>query len=1056
MNKFKDKLKDVKDTIPFILNLATENFKKSFQEQGPEIFDDLNGALGIAVRLFGGSLITKYFEQASETKLSNFGIQVYLEAACKQAEESLVEIDNIELNINSKKEIIERFDIAFEQTKQNILGSDLIISFSPKQHPIVVVVRQICEKVIKECMVENDEVLVSSFTKNFNENISSRVEKIFGDDYQIHQEQVDLEWYKSTEGKLLNTMIDLNRIGFTEDENLKYQETFGQWKKVEGYRNSQEIIQEEEIDSLEKDLVSIDTLYNEYFKGGIEPIEKILFILADFGKGKSVYLKHKSSSLAKSYEQRGEGPIPVYFNLREFDEYDQGSSFGVLGDYLGKKFGIEVREDKFQENEYWFFIDSLDECGNLTEEKIDKVINSIKKIQLANQKKCRKNRIVITSRPIEYGLIKHLNTNHPYVINNDEKRPVNYYISVYGFKKDQFNDSIKDSLRKINLTSSNSYRGLSKKIIDSILNDNPIDIYTELTKTNLLSHSELTRPIFAYILYKLIFNGTDLSSTNKVGIYLSFINLLTKEAKYINSLEKVNLKDEYRFRNILHSTAALWMYESYKSKQGVLKKKDISNTIEGSKIDEKDENKLSKYEEIENIKFLSQSYFGQKGDTFYFQHQSFAEILLAEYYMKVFLKFALDPSSIIEEARVKLFLGNPTEQTMDFLVGLLILLKESVSSQPNEEIIQKRNLLFPMLASLCTSEFSKQLYSPHLEIKWFETCEITDNAIEPPKALLENWCITEEVLDKIVVLSESIIMSKTKYILTKPQGSYSSLFDNEVIQFNQNLSDIPPNIDKWLSLLVGNSLYNNVNQKKFFISKFNDFKVLHEMFHNWSYFSKTATPSWGRGFFKGIKIAPDNHNSDKDISYFIFYRSHANILENMDLRGVDFSFSNLCDVSFNNCNLTNCSFENSQINDSTFMDCRISWVNFENSSINNVRFQNSILHSSSFISININQVSFELCQLSQGVLFPKELNSYFNQYNGFLSDYGGKSYLSTEHERSSPEFWADLLEKTLVPFIKIALKGKRLTSTRLNKWFIFEDKEAAKAFIKMVNESLVN
>lgn len=99
----------------------------------------------------------------------------------------------------------------------------------------------------------------------------------------------------------------------------------------------------------------------------------------------------------------------------------------------------------------------------------------------------------------------------------------------------------------------------------------------------------MKRPIFAYILYKLIINKEELSGTNKIGIYLSFINLLTKEAKYMESVKVINLLDEFRFRNILHSTAALWIFENHIGKsRSLLTKENISNTLEGAVIDKND------------------------------------------------------------------------------------------------------------------------------------------------------------------------------------------------------------------------------------------------------------------------------------------------------------------------------------------------------------------------------------------------------------------------------------------------------------------------------------
>lgn len=42
-------------------------------------------------------------------------------------------------------------------------------------------------------------------------------------------------------------------------------------------------------------------------------------------------------------------------------------------------------------------------------------------------------------------------------------------------------------------------------------------------------------------------------------------------------------------------------------------------------------------------------------------------MLLAEYYLKVFINYALNDNTSVEEARIRLNIGNPTAQTIEFL-----------------------------------------------------------------------------------------------------------------------------------------------------------------------------------------------------------------------------------------------------------------------------------------------------------------------------------------------------------------------------------------------------
>jgi hypothetical protein len=91
-------------------------------------------------------------------------------------------------------------------------------------------------------------------------------------------------------------------------------------------------------------------------------INKILFILGDFGKGKSVFLKQYASKLAKEYLETGEGRFPVYFNLRNFKNYSSDYELGVVADYLLTEYGIRINDDHFVNKNYVFLIDSLDEA----------------------------------------------------------------------------------------------------------------------------------------------------------------------------------------------------------------------------------------------------------------------------------------------------------------------------------------------------------------------------------------------------------------------------------------------------------------------------------------------------------------------------------------------------------------------------------------------------------------------------------------------------------------------------------------------------------------------
>ena len=153
-------------------------------------------------------------------------------------------------------------------------------------------------------------------------------------------------------------------------------------------------------------------------------------MIADFGKGKSVFFRHYASQLAKQYIETQEGLFPVYFNLRNFSSYSSESKLGVIADYLEVEYAIKIDSDHFKKNQYVFLIDSLDESGELNKSSINRTISSVKKIQNIDKETCRNNRLIISTRPFDEGLEVHLNSHSPQVIENEEKREVSYFIEV--------------------------------------------------------------------------------------------------------------------------------------------------------------------------------------------------------------------------------------------------------------------------------------------------------------------------------------------------------------------------------------------------------------------------------------------------------------------------------------------------------------------------------------------------------------------------------------------------------------------------------------------------
>jgi len=296
----------------------------------------------------------------------------------------------------------------------------------------------------------------------------------------------------------------------------------------------------------------------------------------------------------------------------------------------------------------------------------------------------------------------------------------------------------------------------------------------------------------------------------------------------------------------------------------------------------------------------------------HFQHQSFAEILLAEYYLKVFIKYAIDKQPNVEMARSKLILGEPTAQTVEFFKELLHLLKDTVSDEPTNEVLEKRKLLYSLMATLASDRHNR-LYCERIDSKWFENAEIDNSSSTIHPDLLENWAIKPKELEQIIELAREIIDSKTTLLLAKTE-SRTALFDKELTVFqNAQVSDSPTDMDKWLALVVGNLLHDDKPEERdFFNGRLESPENLFEMIRGWNYSMDNSAPEWSKDYFIGIlmkKISMDKRDFVR-----IEDNSQLKILHSSNLNHLNFSYSNLSNLSLHFSNLrftnfTNCTFQ---------------------------------------------------------------------------------------------------------------------------------------------------
>ncbi|MEN9917981.1 MAG: hypothetical protein RL662_417, partial [Bacteroidota bacterium] len=792
------------EALPDMLTTYGELIAKNLSENKQDILETSTGTVGILLKVFGKPLLDKYEAKKSEEKRANFGLEAYFMSAQLQIDQSMGTIDELREAKYTAEQVLA---VAEEQNVKSldaITADELVMVFQPKYHPAIQLVRKNQENIFRSLGIR--ESVIERFVKHFNTQISETVEKTFGNDYSAHLEEIKAYIRDEAELNLLMQLIEADRIGFHASEKMTYEQTFGKWKPTHSVNNPNQN-QEEDTEN-EKSLRPVEELVDEYFeKGERDALERILFVIADFGKGKTVFMKHYAALLARRYINTREGYFPIYFNLRAYTEYKSTERLGVIANYLKKVYGFDIEKHT---HKYIFLIDSLDESGELNKPAIDAVIASVKKIQNIDETQHRHNRILITSRPIAECLEEHLERHHPHCIKNEDERDIEHYISIYGFKKEQFNNWLMQSLKNNECCPKASDVPFVQKILKGIEAGETVDVYSELLKGKSLAKSELQRPIFAYMIYQLILNKIDFLKVGKIGIYLSFLNFLSKDAKHVNDpLCEVNLLDELGFRNLLHATGALWMQQRHKGKQAALKMADICRVLKPEDRDKEDKQLLDN-SDITDIQFLSHSYFGEKDNILHFQHQSFAEILLAEYYLKIIIKYALDKKTNIHEARAKLMLGIPTEQSVLFFKDLLLLLKDTVSEEATDEVIEKRKLLFPLMASLAI-EKNNTLLSENLDLTWLDKYTITDRDATPPRILLNGWCINQTHIDKILQLAKEIVNASDSFVLAKAEVQ-TNLIGAEVLLFsNRELYTNSTSMDKWLALLVGNTLCNDTS-----------------------------------------------------------------------------------------------------------------------------------------------------------------------------------------------------------------------------------------------------
>lgn len=978
------------EKIPDLLNEVVNYIG----EEGDTLLKDANGVTGLLLKVFTKPLISKCSETVAENILEEFGRNTYLMAALEQGKESFEYVnDDIHLKVLNG-EVLKKIKIALKNDTDKSTELLNTLKFDYTKHPIILKIKSIYKNIFNE-LDQSDETL-RKFMLHFNTNIAEQIRNKFGDNFNKHLNSIEDFWLKEKEVDLLEDLKKLEKIGFQEDENLEYEITYAKWEEVSKYKSLNNHINESEYSEINK-------LIEEYFENDEDNLDKILFIIADFGKGKSVFMKYFASQLAKEYLECMEGKFPIYINLREFNQYSEDSKLGLVSNFLIKKYQIDISKEYYKKREYVFLLDGLDESGELRAENIDKVIESIRKIQWLDMSICRKNRIIITSRPINEGLKSHLSKYKPKETIKEGCSPIPNYLSILGFKNEQVNNYIYKNLKKV-VQDKSKYTNFSKKIIDS-LEDQKINIAEMLIKDQAISPDELRRPIFSYMMFQLIIKNIDFNKYGKIGIYIRFLNLLTKDAKHVKDINyNVSLKEEFEFRNILHAISALWMVERHTGNQGILKKSDICRTIKGDKINNDDNVVLEKFKKIKDIQFLSHSYFGENGNTLHFHHQSFAEILLAEYYLKAIIKYSLDKQSNAEELGIKLTLGEPTDQTMEFLTNLMIMLRESSVEEANEEILEKRKLLLPIIASLGIDQ-NNSLYSSHIDYTWNEKYMYDEYLSNINEEMLRDWPIKTKTIQKITDTMYELFESDNTNLFVKGKQN-SSLFNEEIYSIKNYMVNSNLKIDKWIALLAGNTLYND--KDNFFNQKLK-WETILSLWKDRNYIYGKASPEWGFNLFNGLD--------------FSIEKEFGISIKHLNLMYIDFSNSRFYNTVFKNCNLASTNYTNSDFKNTFFCSCSLSITNFDN-----ITRDKLVIFNSTFL---------------QDLHFPSGLTNILRDgCNHYPSYDDSQIYISEMNLTPTDKGRRSLKKSSLFSLLKVVKRKDKISNEEILKWFKFDNEES--------------
>ena len=386
------------------------------------------------------------------------------------------------------------------------------------------------------------------------------------------------------------------------------------------------------INTWSKSYKDIEIEINKYPSWNIEgflndPSQGIVVIGAEFGTGKTSYARYITHLYANRCLSNGSDYFPILVKLRS----GLNNVYGTHGlDYV---LNIVTNDSQNKDRKILLILDGLDEYKGEIRELIER-INSY-------QGEYRNMKVIITTR-LKEGYANELNIEN--------------YVRLLPLSEEQVDQLFKKYNPNLDLT------------FDRCINE------------YYLNEEVIRNPLFCWMLAYMHANQYEKLefkkgwSTNMIRtlLYHSFIHsiLLGKYVEEVRSLEEKDIKKRIaEEKRLLRLTAALV------NLYGEISKSELRDKLSRLGVNESYLNDLFSREGF--LEYFLTSYFYMQEERIEFIHDSFKEYCLAEYYYE----------SIKEGKWWRLNVGMPSEETIDFLIGLVEILKnyesiESISISP--------------------------------------------------------------------------------------------------------------------------------------------------------------------------------------------------------------------------------------------------------------------------------------------------------------------------------------------------------------------------------------